>query len=136
MRSDYLIKDAGLKFHMKVFIKFFSVGVAATFVQYFLLIVIVETTVTPPYIASSFSYGVSAILNYAANYYFSFQSKVSHRSAGAKFVTVVITGLLLNGFILFIVNEKLAVNYLLSQIISSIIVTGLNFILLKRWVYK
>lgn len=121
---------------MKVFAKFLGIGSIATLIQYLILVVLVESTIIPPYIASAIGYAISAIFNYLANYYFSFESSADHILAIGKFIFVVAIGLILNSVLMFFATELLNYNYILSQLVATSIITISNFILLKHWAYK
>ena len=121
---------------MKLVLRFLSVGGISTLIQYAILVVLVEAFNTPPYIATTVGYGTSAIFNYLANYYFSFASNAGHFSAASKFFVVVLIGLSLNSSIVFILTELLQLNYLLGQLLATVVVTTSNFLLLKHWAYK
>jgi putative flippase GtrA len=121
---------------MKIFIKFIGIGGISTFLQYGLLILFVEMSGFKPVFASLLSYFMSAIFNYFANYYITFQSGAKHSKSLNKFALIVCVGLILSGCLMNIFTEWLNVYYVVAQIITTLIVLIWNFISQKIWVFK
>lgn len=121
---------------MVKFIKFLAVGGLATAIQYGILILLVETYLALPVVASSIGYLVSSIANYLLNYYFTFSSSASHSLAIIKFVGVVLIGLLINSFLVFVMTEIISIYYIIAQIVATLAVLIWNFFAHKYWTYK
>lgn len=116
-------------------IKFLGVGAIATIIQYLLLILFVEFDVLNPVAASAASYSISAVFNYLANYYITFDSDVKHHVAAMKFTVVAVFGLALNTLCMYILFSMLGLYYILAQLITTGIVLAWNFFAHKYWTY-
>jgi putative flippase GtrA len=111
---------------IRKFGQFAVVGVAATAVQYVLLIVLVSLKVRPV-IASDIGFVASAILNYLLNYHLTFRSTKAHVESGPKFVMVATLGLLLNSIIMHVGTELIGLHHLVTQIFATGAVAIWNF---------
>lgn len=118
------------------FFKFLGVGGVATAIQYGILIVLVETGLAVAFIASTIGYIVSGAFNYTLNYYFTFQSSASHKSAAVKFAIVALIGLGINSALVFLMTEVGSIYYLVAQIIATVAVLLWNFTAHQFWTYK
>lgn len=118
------------------FVKFVGVGGVATLLQYAILILLVETSVAVPAVASTIGFIISGMCNYLLNYYFTFGSSAKHQIAAAKFVMVASAGLTLNTTVVYLLTEKLAIYYIFAQILATLIVLLWNFFAHKHWTYK
>ena len=117
------------------FLRFLTVGAPATLIQYAVLVVLVELCSLKPAPASSFGFAVSAVANYLLNRRFTFGSSRPHRDAAARFLAVVLLGLLLNYAAMSLLTA-LGANYVLAQLIATGAVLILNFALGSLWVFK
>lgn len=115
-------------------VKFLLVGGVATGTQFLLLILFVELLSIQEVVASASAYGCASIVNYLLNYYFTFNSNKSHKTAFAQFIVVVAIGLGINtlSFSLFI----LFTHYFIAQIMATLITLISNFLLHKYWIYR
>ena|SRR5665213_3303086 len=109
------------------FARFALVGLLATMVQYCLLIVGVEVGRLSPTLSSGLGFVVGAILNYILNYRFTFQSSRSHWSAAYRFLLVAGVGLLLNVLLMQLMTRRWRLQYVMAQMIVTIIVLFWNF---------
>lgn len=89
-----------------------------------------------PALASSAGYGLGAVFNYYLNYSYTFRSRRDHQTAVLRFAGLVALGLTLNAALLHQLSHHLGLNLWLSQIIATIAVTIINFLLAKSWVYR
>lgn len=121
---------------MNIFIKFLGVGGISTAFQYVLLYLFVEHARISSVNAAVIAYLLSSVFNYIANYYVTFESPNSHRTAAIKFAFCVSIGLMLTGLLMFLISEKLKVHYFIAQILTTIFVILWNFISQKIWVFK
>nr|WP_256504499.1 GtrA family protein [Gilvimarinus xylanilyticus] len=111
------------------------VGGTATALQYLFLVLLVELTGTPKVACSAIAFALSAVYNYLANYYFTFQATHKHRESSLKFAVVVVLGLALNTLVFYIADIVLP-HYLLAQIIATGVTLISNFLLHKFWIYR
>ena len=117
-------------------IKFLSVGVIATAIQYALLILQVEIFSFSSVIASCVAYSLSSVINYLLHYYFTFGSTAKHLQSSTKFVLVALIGLLVNTFLMYALIKVVGIHYLFAQIISTLIVLVWNYLAHKHWTYR
>jgi putative flippase GtrA len=117
------------------FLKFLGVGGAATALHYIILMALVELLDANAVVATSTGYIISAVFNYTLNYHFTFVSKARHGRAFTKFTLVALSGLCVNGLIVYMLTE-LSLHYVLAQIAATATVTVINFIAHKYWTYK
>lgn len=89
-----------------------------------------------PLAASSAGFGLSAIANYLLNYKYTFASNRQHKSAASRFLWLIVIGLTCNACLLVGLNSGWHLDIWLSQIISSLLVTFLNFAIAKLWVFR
>jgi putative flippase GtrA len=118
------------------FLKFAGVGAFSTIVQYLILIILTESSLTGPVLASAIGYIGSGVLNYLLNYHYTFNSDAGHRSASLKFVTVSTLGLGLNVFLMFAGVHLMGLHYLLCQLLATCIVLLWNFYANRWWTFR
>jgi len=116
-----------LALHTK-FRRFVIVGVIATLLQYGLLVVCVRACHLSATWGSAIGFAVSAFVNYALNYRYTFRSSRTHRSASWRFVVVASSGLLVNVLLMQLLNARLGLHYLLAQVITTAVVLAWNFV--------
>ncbi|UTF61122.1 GtrA family protein [Gilvimarinus sp. DA14] len=115
--------------------RFLLVGGTATVLQYVFLIILAELTALPKVACSAAAFALSAVYNYLANYYFTFQATQKHSESSIKFAFVVALGLGLNTLVFYIADALLP-HYLLAQLIATGVTLVSNFLLHKFWIYR
>ncbi|MDO3387011.1 GtrA family protein [Gilvimarinus sp. SDUM040013] len=130
-----VIKTYLKRLYQMRFGRFLLVGGAATGLQYILLILFAELTPLPHVYCSAMGYAGSAIFNYLANYYFTFQATGDHSTASARFAATVVIGLALNT-IAFYLAQQLFPHYIFSQIVATGVTLSSNYLLHKHWTYR
>jgi len=119
-----------------MFFRFLVVGGAATVVHYVVFMLLVHFSVAGIVFASSLGFAVSALLNYFLNRRFTFSSVVPHRLALPKFTIVALSGLFINGSLLYMVNSWFGVNYLIAQGVATILTIGWSYTLNRCWAFS
>jgi putative flippase GtrA len=117
------------------FVRFLLVGLFATALQYAILIVLVRTGMQNAIMASSIGFAVSAIANYTLNHRYTFQAAVAHTRAFPKFAIVAITGLAINGLLMWIGHSMMGLHYLLAQFCATLGTLVWNFLLSRSWTF-
>ena len=120
---------------MKAFAKFVGIGGLATAIQYGLMISFIEFLTINAVAASASSYAISAVFNYTANYYWTFNSDTKHLQALPKFALASILVLAINT-LLFWFFLRTGLHYLVAQVVSTIITLFINFSIHKIWIYR
>lgn len=115
--------------------RFLTVGAIATFIQYAILVVLVELCAMKAAPASTLGFAVSAVANYLLNKRFTFGSSLRHRDAATRFVAVALLGLCLN-YAAMLLLMMIGANYFLAQFIATGAVLIVNFALGSMWVFK
>lgn len=129
------------------FIKFALIGGAATLLQFFLLGIFVEFLGMVPTLASATSYCGSAVFNYLANYYLTFNSNRSHTKTLPKFIVTVAIGMALSTALFsvfnyaltnFLLKDTILFNraYLIAQLFATLLTLVVNFLMHKFWIYR
>jgi putative flippase GtrA len=110
-------------------IKFGLVGVIATMIDYFLMIILTEVFSVPYLLSTTVSFLVSLVFNYLASMRFVFQHRenLSRKREFGTFVLLSIVGLLLNGLIMWLGVEKLIIDYRITKLFATAIVMIWNF---------
>ena len=121
---------------LRKLVTFGLVGVLGTAGHYLTLIVLVEAVDLDPVVATTLGFAVGAVVNYALNHRYTFQSAKAHLDAGPKFILIAIATGLLNGLLVHIGVKLLGLNYLLVQIVATLAVFLANFTLNSIWTFR
>lgn len=121
---------------MVEFLKFITVGGAATILQFSFLHGLVLSGLARPIAASTTGYLLSALFNYWANHTFTFRSDQAHHIAFPRFVAVVIVGLGLNACLMAVGIHLLGLHYLVAQVFAIAPVVLVNFVLNRHWTFE
>jgi putative flippase GtrA len=120
---------------MERFLSFAGIGIVATAIQYIVLTAGVHFAGADPVWASTGGFIVSATINYLLNRRYTFHSRKPHIEASAKFFTVALVGLLLNGALLAAGTELIGLHYLLAQILTTGLVLIWNYTANTVWTF-
>lgn len=99
------------------------------------LIALVEGGGIAPVIATLWGFLAAVAVSYILNRRYTFKSDRSHRSAVPRFLAVSTGGFLLNGFVMWLLNESWGVQYLLAQVVATVIVLAWNFSANRWWTF-
>ncbi|MBC7787024.1 MAG: GtrA family protein [Methylophilaceae bacterium] len=103
--------------------------------QYAILVLSVTMHLLTPVVASVIGAIVGAIINYLLNARFTFRSK-AHSSTLPKFAMTALLGAVINGLLMKIFIDIFWMNYLLAQIISTVIVLGITYSINLAWTFR
>lgn len=118
-------------------IRFFTyamVGAVGTLAQYVILASLVSLHWTGPVTASVIGAVVGAVINYLLNARFTFGSK-AHSSALPKFAATAILGAVVNGLLMKVLIDFANVNYLLAQLVASVVVLAITYCVNLVWTF-
>lgn len=115
------------------FLKFAGVGAIATAIQYGVLVASVELLGVGPVSGSCAGFLVGAVFNYWANYHFTFGSDNPHWVAASRFAVTAGIGLALNFVMMALLVHHTPLPYILSQVITTLLVLAWNFTVNSRW---
>ena len=116
-------------------LRFVAVGGLCTFLQYLLLILAVEWRGADAILASGAGFGASAVLNYVLNRRYTFGGGPGHRTAIARFMIVVASGLLLTFAGMRLLHGYLGWHYLHAQVLVTLLVLLWNFAWHGLWTF-
>ncbi|MGC4027481.1 MAG: GtrA family protein [Steroidobacteraceae bacterium] len=118
------------------FSRFLGVGLAATALQYAVLVAGVELAGALPVRASALGFVCGSVLNYLLNRSYTFRSRVSHLRGVSRFIVIVALGLAANVLFMSLLNGYLGWNYVLSQIVTTGVVMLWNFVGHSLWTFS
>lgn len=118
-------------------IKFGAVGGICFFVDYLILIALVEFLKVNPLLASAIAFSLSTVVNYILNVLFVFNIDRNRNKTRdfLLFVVISLLGLGLNQVIMSVAIKKIGIFYMAAKIISAIIVLVFNFFA-KRFILE
>jgi putative flippase GtrA len=110
------------------FIKFGVVGGSGVIVDFSFTYLFKEIIKVQKYVANAIGFTIAATSNYFLNRWWTFHSTNPHiaREYG-RFLFISIIGLLINTFVIWILNSKLKLNFYLSKLFAIGVVTIWNF---------
>jgi len=121
---------------LRQFARFTSVGFISAIGHYGLLVALVQGYGVEPVRASVAGALLGAWVNYAMNYRYTFRSQMRHRESVAKFIVVAAVGLLLNTGFMWLGVHVLAAHYLLSQVLTTVLVLFWSFGANRYWTFR
>ena len=120
----------------KQFLRFIIVGATGTAGHFSTLILMVELGGVNPVLSSAAGFIVGAIINYFLNYYFTFRSEKKHLTTMTKFFFVAIITGGVNVVMMDSAIYHFQLNYLIAQVIATVTVLLLNFLINFCWTFK
>lgn len=124
-----------MKALLRKFILFLAVGGTCTAIQYAILIGLVTFRNWHATLASTLGFVISALFNYALNYFVTFRATKGHLTALPRFAFMAGTGLALNGAILEAGLTYTPFPYLWIQVVATIVVLFWNFVGSLKWAF-
>ena len=110
------------------FIRFGLVGFSGIFVDFGTTYLLKEKLKVHKYIANSCGFLLATVSNYLLNRYWTFQSTDPKAfEQFGKFFAIAIIGLIFNNLIIYILNDKLKINFYLSKVFAIAAVSLWNF---------
>jgi putative flippase GtrA len=123
-----------MKMLIRQFSRFFIVGATSAVIQFSILTGLVEFFSVKPIFASSMGYLAGALFNYLLNHYFTFKSKLAHKKALLRFSLNSFLGFFVNFLMMYILLHYCP--YLLSQVLTSIVLLSWNFTIHRFWTFR
>lgn len=120
-------------------IKFGLVGGIAFLIDYGIIVFLTEVFKIPSLISAAISFTVSVIFNYIASVKWVFdvdKEKNSKTKELVVFILLSIVGLGINELIMWIMDKKFGIYYMISKIVATIVVMCYNFITRKLFLEK
>jgi putative flippase GtrA len=112
------------------FVKFCMVGFSGIFVDFGFTYFFKEVVKLQKYLANAIGFTVAATSNYFLNRVWTFQSQNPHIAMEfSRFFLIALIGLAINSAIIWLMNGKFKVNFYLSKLVATVIVTLWNFLI-------
>ena len=123
--TEYLSRTFLVKF-----IKFGLVGFSGVFVDFGITYFCKEVLKFQKYLANAIGFTVAASTNYIFNRTWTFHSQNPQVVLEfTRFFIIALIGLGINSTIIWLMNGKFKVNFYLSKLVATVIVTGWNFLI-------
>jgi putative flippase GtrA len=110
-------------------------GLASTGAHYAIMVALVHWAGWWEVAASSAGFLAGAGVKYPLNYWVVFRSGASHVRALPRFAIGLAAGFALNGLLLAALLATLDVHYLVSQVLTTAVVTLVNYLLARNWIF-
>jgi putative flippase GtrA len=112
------------------FVKFCLVGFSGVFVDFGFTYFFKEVVKLQKYVANAIGFTVAATTNYVLNRIWTFNSHNPQIALEfSRFFLIALIGLAINSAIIWMMNEKFRVNFYLSKLVATLIVTLWNFMI-------
>lgn len=111
-------------------------GLASTAAHYVVMVALVQWAGWWEVAASSAGFLAGAAVKYPLNYWVVFKSSADHGRALVRFAIGLAVGFALNGAILAALLATLDVHYLVSQVLTTGVVTVVNYLLARNWIFR
>jgi len=111
-------------------------GFAATGSHYAVMIALVQWAGWWEVAASSAGFLAGAAVKYPLNYWVVFASRMAHGKAIVRFAIGLAAGFVLNGVVLALLLGTLEAHYLVSQVLTTGVVTVVNYLVARNWIFR
>jgi putative flippase GtrA len=112
------------------FIKFCIVGFSGVFVDFGFTYFFKEIVKVQKYVANAIGFSTAATTNYILNRIWTFESKNPQILLEyTRFFVIALIGLGINTAIIWLMHDKFKVNFYLSKLVATVIVTLWNFLI-------
>ena len=112
------------------FIKFSLVGFSGVFVDFGITFICKELLKIQKYVANTFGFTMAATSNYIMNRLWTFQSTNPNIALEfTRFFFISLIGLVINLLIIWAMSGKFKVNFYVSKLVATVLVTLWNFLI-------
>jgi putative flippase GtrA len=117
------------------FIKYSIVGCISVLIYFLSVFVFVELFDKGPIFASTLSFIIMTYISFLLNKKYTFGSNFSYNQLW-RFLVVSAIGFTLNFSIMYLVVNILSLHYVIGELITTLIIPIINFILNNYWTFK
>ena len=120
---------------MRVLFRYLVSGGTAALCHFTVLIVLVEFASFNPTLASMLGFCLAVLVNYTLQFHWTFELSGPHGRILTRYVITTFAMLGVNTVIFWLLNEKLSIMYVLAQVIATGVVTIMNFLINKHFIF-
>ena len=117
------------------FIKYSIVGCISVLIYFLSVFVLVELFDKDPIFASTLSFIIMTYISFLLNKKYTFGSDFSYNKL-VRFLVVSAIGFTLNFGIMYLVVSILSLHYVIGELLTTLIIPIINFILNNYWTFK
>ena len=117
------------------FIKYSVVGCISILIYFLSVFVLVEVFGKNPIFGSAVAFIIMSYFSFLLNRKFTFGSDFSYNKL-LRFLAVSAIGFTLNFFIMFMVVNVFSLHYSIGELITTLIIPIINFLLNNYWTFK
>jgi putative flippase GtrA len=111
-------------------------GLASTLTHLLTLTALVEALATRPVTASTAGFVASVAVSYVLQRRWVFESSAGMWETAPRFLVVILVGFSINGSVVFVGTETLAIHYLWPQLVAFVLVPLSNYTLNSLWTFR
>lgn len=110
------------------FLKFSIVGFSGIFVDFSITYVLKEKIKIHKYVANSIGFVFATVSNYYLNRIWTFKSgQINAITQFQKFFIIALIGLVISNLIIYLLNDKIKINFWICKISAIVLVSFFNF---------
>jgi putative flippase GtrA len=117
-------------------VRYGVVGLASATAHLGTTLLLVESGVTRPIIATNIGFALSVVVSYLLQRAWVFRSNRPHLQAFPRFLSVVAASAALNAAIVGVGHEILRVDYRLAQLVALVLIPIVNFTGNRLWTFR
>ncbi|MEQ2527385.1 GtrA family protein [Bacillaceae bacterium CLA-AA-H227] len=124
------MKELSLKF-----VKYSLVGCISTLIYFLSVFIFVEIFDNEPVSASAISFIIMTVISFLLNKRFTFGSDFSYDTL-LRFLAVSAIGFTLNFGIMYLIVNVFSLHYVIGELVTTLVIPIINFILNNYWTFK
>jgi putative flippase GtrA len=117
------------------FIKYSVVGCISILIYFLSVFILVEVLDNNPIFGSAVAFVIMSYFSFLLNRKFTFGSDFSYNKL-LRFLAVSAVGFTLNFFIMFIVVNVFSLHYSIGELVTTLVIPIINFLLNNYWTFK
>ena len=125
--------------HLLQYIRFGSVGLAATAVHVLAFVMLIELAATSPLLANFLAFALAVLVSFGGHRRWTFRAEAADlrdpKAALLKFILAALLGLTLNSSAVYLITELLDLSYWYALLVMVGIVPLIVFLISKHWVF-